>query len=126
MSYSVKLTEEVVTKINSWRLSKREIQEIRQGLHSLTSNPKSQLIRVGRPYDALQYDLVITDAGEPRRDVLYSFTSALWGRRSDAVCRGLRTYRRISCSIDRRRTGKAECVLTRPGTNDNDRSSEAI
>jgi len=74
MSYSVKLTEDVVTKLNSWRLSKRELQEIRLGLQTLTSNPKSQLIRVGRPYDALQYDLVITDAGAPRRDALYSFT----------------------------------------------------
>jgi hypothetical protein len=74
MNYSVKLTEDVVAKLNSWRLSKREVQEIRQGLHTLTSNPKSQLIRVGRPYDALQYDLVITDAGAPRRDALYSFT----------------------------------------------------
>ena len=27
-----------------------------------------------RPYDELQYDLVVTDAGEPRRDALYSFT----------------------------------------------------
>jgi hypothetical protein len=74
MSYEVKLTEGVVAKLNGWRLSKREVQEIRQGLHTLTTNPKSQLIRVGRPYDALQYDLVITDAGAPRRDALYSFT----------------------------------------------------
>ena len=35
MSYSVKLTEDVVTKFNSWRLSKREVQEIRQGLHKI-------------------------------------------------------------------------------------------
>ena len=74
MNYSVKLTEEVVAKLNSWRLSNREVQEIRQGLHTLTSNPKSQLIRIGRPYDALQFDLVVTDAGAPRRDALYSFT----------------------------------------------------
>jgi hypothetical protein len=74
MNYSVKLTEDVIAKLNSWRLSKREVQEIRQGLLTLTSNPKSQLIRVGRPYDALQFDLVITDAGAPRRDALYSFT----------------------------------------------------
>ncbi len=75
MSYSVKLTEEVVAKLNSYRLSKREVREIRQGLHALTTNPKTaSSIRVGPPHDKLQYDLVVTDAGSTARDALYSFT----------------------------------------------------
>ena len=32
MSYSVKLTEQVVVKLNGYRLSKREVREIRHGL----------------------------------------------------------------------------------------------
>jgi hypothetical protein len=74
MSYSVKLTEDVVRKLNGYRLSKREVREIRRGLHALTTNPRLRLIRVGPPHDKLQYDLIVTDAGEPRRDALYSFT----------------------------------------------------
>ena len=41
MSYSVKLTEEVVAKLNGYRLSKREVREIRRGLHALTTNPQT-------------------------------------------------------------------------------------
>ena len=74
MSYSVKLTDDVVLKLNAYRLSRREVREIRRGLHALTTNPRLSLIRVGPPHDKLQYDLVVTDAGEPRRDALYSFT----------------------------------------------------
>ncbi len=74
MSYSVKLTEDVVIKLNGYRLSKREVREIREGLNALTTNPRLLLIRVGPPHDKLQYDLVVTDAGTPRRDALYSFT----------------------------------------------------
>ena len=74
MSYSVKLTEDVITKLDEWQLSNQEMQEVRKGLRTLSSHPWRRLIRVGPPYDALQYDLVVTDAGAPRRDVLYSFT----------------------------------------------------
>jgi len=74
MSYSVKLTEEVVVKLNGYRLSKREVREIREGLRALTTNPRLLLIRVGPPHDKLQYDLVVTNAGAQGRDALYSFT----------------------------------------------------
>lgn len=74
MSYSVKLTDEVVTKLNGYRLSKREVREVRQGLNALTTNPRLLLIRVGPPHHKLQYDLVVSDTGPPRRDSLYSFT----------------------------------------------------
>ena len=108
MSYSVKLTEDVVVKLNGYRLSKREVREIRQGLHALTTNPRLLLIRVGPPHDKLQYDLVVTDAGAPsaRRPLLVH--RPLRCRRRDALCRGLRTYRRISCSIDRSDRGGAD------------------
>jgi hypothetical protein len=74
MSYSVKLTENVAIKLNRFRLSKREVREIREGLNALTNNPRLLLIRVGPPHDKLQYDLVVTDAGAQGRDALYSFT----------------------------------------------------
>ena len=101
MSYSVKLTEQVVRKLNGYRLSKREVREIRRGLHALTTNPRLRLIRVGPPHDKLQYDLVITDAGEPRARRPLFLHGPLRCRRRDALRRGLRTYRRISCSIIR-------------------------
>jgi hypothetical protein len=74
MSYKVKLTDDVVKKLSGWRLSKYEAGEVRKGLGALSSDPKLLLLRVGPPYDALQYDLIITGAGPPRRDALYSFT----------------------------------------------------
>jgi hypothetical protein len=74
MSYSVNLTEHVVKKLYGWRLPKQEIQEIRRGLDALSSNPKSLLMRVGPPHEALQYDVIVTGAGNPRRDSLYTFT----------------------------------------------------
>ena len=89
MSYSVKLTEEVVIKLNGYRLSKREVREIRQGLNALTTNPRLLLIRVGPPHDKLQYDLVVTDAGAPRRDCALFIHGSLWCRRRDAFRRRL-------------------------------------
>jgi hypothetical protein len=74
MSYSVKLTEQVVKKLNAWGLSKQEVREIRKGLSALAASPKALLIRVGPPYEALQYDLVVSGAEAPRRDALYTFT----------------------------------------------------
>jgi hypothetical protein len=74
MSYKVKLTDEVVRKLSGWRLSSLEVREVRKGLDALSSHPKLLLLRVGPPYDALQYDLIITGGGPPRRDALYSFT----------------------------------------------------
>jgi len=74
MSYTVKLTDDVVRKLSGYRLSTNDVREIRAGLNALGSHPKRLLIRVGPPYDAMQYDLVITGSGTPRRDSLYSFT----------------------------------------------------
>jgi hypothetical protein len=74
MSYKVKLTDDVVKKLSGWRLSKYEAGEVRKGLGALSSDPKLLLLRVGPPYDALQYDLIITGGGPPHRDALYSFT----------------------------------------------------
>ena len=74
MSYKVKLTDDVVKKLSGWRLSKYEAGEVRKGLGALSSDPKLLLLRVGPPYDALQYDLIITGGDPPRRDALYSFT----------------------------------------------------
>jgi len=74
MSYSVKLTDDVVRKLNGWHLSSHEIREILKGLDALASNPTRQLIRVRPPDDTLQFDLIVTDAGPPHRDVLYTFT----------------------------------------------------
>ena len=74
MSYSVKLTDELVRKLDRWRLSSHEIREILKGLDALASNPTRQLIRVGPPDDTLQFDLIVTDVGAVRRDVLYTFT----------------------------------------------------
>jgi len=74
MSYSVRLTDELVRKLDGWRLSSHEIREILKGLDDLASNPARQLIRVGPPHDALQFDLIVTDSGASRRDVLYTFT----------------------------------------------------
>jgi hypothetical protein len=74
MSYSVKLTEHVLNKLYGWRLPKQEIHEIRRGLDALSSDPKRLLMRVGPPHDALQYDLIVTSSGTPRRDSLYTFT----------------------------------------------------
>jgi hypothetical protein len=74
MSYKVKLTAEVTKKLSGWRLSSYEVREVRKGLNALSSHPKLLLLRVGPPYDALQYDLIVTGAGPPHRDALYSFT----------------------------------------------------
>jgi len=74
MSYSVKLTDDVVRKLSGWHLSSHEIREILKGLDALASNPTRQLIRVGPPDDTLQFDLIVTGEGPPRRDVLYTFT----------------------------------------------------
>jgi hypothetical protein len=74
MSYSVKLTDDMVRRLNGWRLSSHEIREILKGLDALASNPARQLIRVGPPDDTLQFDLIVTNAGPQRRDVLYTFT----------------------------------------------------
>ena len=74
MSYKVKLTDEVTRKLSGWRLSSYEVREVRKGLNALSSHPKLLLLRVGPPYDALQYDLIVTGAGPPHRDALYSFT----------------------------------------------------
>ena len=43
MSYSVKLTEDVVLKLNGYRLSKREVREIRRGLHCADDQPQTAL-----------------------------------------------------------------------------------
>ena len=74
MSYSVKLTNEALGKVSGWRLSSHEIREVLKGLDDLPSNPARQLIRVGPPYDALQYDLIVSQAESHRLDVLYTFT----------------------------------------------------
>jgi hypothetical protein len=74
MNYSVKLTDNVVRKLHGLQLSSREIREILKGLDALAANPSGLLIRVGPPSDALQFDLIVNDAGPPRRDVLYAFT----------------------------------------------------
>jgi hypothetical protein len=74
MSYSVKLTEHVVKKLHGWRLPKHEVHEINRGLDALSSDPKRLLVRVGPPHEALQYDLIVSSAGTPRRDSLYTFT----------------------------------------------------
>jgi hypothetical protein len=74
MSYKVKLTDAVTKKLSGWRLSSYEVREVRKGLNALSSHPKLLLLRVGPPYDSLQYDLIITGAGPPHRDALYSFT----------------------------------------------------
>jgi hypothetical protein len=70
----VRLTNEAIKKISGWRLSSHQIREILKGLDALATNPARQLIRVGPPYDALYFDLVVSEAGAPHRDVLYTFT----------------------------------------------------
>ena len=99
MSYKVKLTDEVVKKLSGWRLSSYEVREIRKGLDALSSHPKHLLIRVGPPYDALQYDLIITAcrAASSRRALLVH--GPLRCRRADAVRGGLRTHCRTAPSI---------------------------
>ncbi len=99
MSYSVKLTENVVAKLNRYRLSKREVRKIREGLYALTSNPRLLLIRIGPPHDKLQYDLVVTDAGVPAARCSLFIHDPLRSRRRDPFRRRLRTHRRISCSM---------------------------
>jgi hypothetical protein len=70
----VRLTNEALRKISGWRLSSHQIREILKGLDALAINPARQPIRVGPPYDALYYDLVVSEPGAPHRDVLYTFT----------------------------------------------------
>jgi hypothetical protein len=74
MSYSVNLTDPVIRKFNGWRLSSHEFREILKGLDVLSSEPRRRLIRVGPPYDELQYDVIVAGVGSPPRDILYSFT----------------------------------------------------
>jgi hypothetical protein len=74
MSYSVKLTDGVVQKLSGCHLSSRVIGEILRGLDALASNPARQLIRIGPPSNALQFDRIVNDVGPPRRDVLFTFT----------------------------------------------------
>ncbi len=74
MSYTVKLTDEVVKKLSGYHLSNHDVREIRSGLDTLQTDPSHHLIRVGPPYEAMQYDLIVTNTGSPRRDSLYSFT----------------------------------------------------
>ena len=74
MSYSVKLTDEVVRKLSGWHPSTHEIREILKGFDALAADPISHLIRVGPPDDTLQFDVIVTDSGQPGRDVLYAFT----------------------------------------------------
>jgi hypothetical protein len=74
MSYSVKLTDEVVRKLSGWRPSSHHIREILKGLDSLAYNPSQRLIRVLPPHDTLQFDLIVTAAEGPRHETLYTFT----------------------------------------------------
>jgi hypothetical protein len=74
MSYSVRLTNEALRTVRGWSLSSHQIREILKGFDALAINPARQLIGVGPPYDALCYDLIVSEASVPRRDVLYTFT----------------------------------------------------
>jgi len=109
MSYKVKLTDEVVRKLSGWRLSSYEVREVRKGLDALSFHPKHLLIRVGPPYDALQYDLIITGTGPPSRRALLVH-GPLRGRRADAIRGGLRTHCRTAPSIivSREQSGGAD------------------
>ena len=74
MRYAVELTKGVVQKIVGWNLSSHLQSEILKGLDRLSVNPRQSLIRVGPPYDVLQYDLAIREPGNPPRDYLFVFT----------------------------------------------------
>src|SRR4051812_30764173 len=74
MSYSVKLNDESSREISGWSLSSHVIREILKGLDVLGSNPNRHLVRIGPPVDALQYDLIVRESGDPILDHLFVFT----------------------------------------------------
>jgi hypothetical protein len=49
------------------------MREILKGFDALATHPARRLIRVGPPHDALFYDWVVSEAGAPHGDVLYTF-----------------------------------------------------
>jgi hypothetical protein len=74
MSYSVKLTDEVKRRVSAWNLSSHVIREFLKALDQLGTDPDRRLIRVGPPDDALQYDVVIREPGDPPRDYLFALS----------------------------------------------------
>ena len=73
MSYSIKLTNEAIRKINDWRLSSYQMREILAGFDTLASYPSRKLIRVRYPDDGLFHDWIVSETGAPHGDVLYAF-----------------------------------------------------
>lgn len=72
MNSSVRLSEESRRKLVAWDLSSRAIRDVFEGLDALGENPTRHLVRVGPPYDVLQFDLVVREGERP--GVLYTFT----------------------------------------------------
>jgi hypothetical protein len=42
-------------------------------LDTLAANPAHELIRIGPPHDALQFDVIVADPGSPRSDAIFRF-----------------------------------------------------
>ena len=74
MSYYVSLKDEVRRIISDWRLSPSMIRAVLDGLDTLRTNPAEKLIRIGPPYDVMQYDVTVPDPDNDFLSTMFTFT----------------------------------------------------
>lgn len=74
MSYYVSLKDEVRRMIRDWKLSSSMIRAVLDGLDALRTNPAEKLIRVGPPYDVMQYDVTVANPDNDFLAEMFTFT----------------------------------------------------